>query len=449
MPRVGEDTAMASTNGSGFSRRTLLGAAGSAAAVGLLAACSSGTTGGGSSGGSAKPIQFWNQVWGGTAFNPLDKKITLAYKPKKGLGSASYQVVQWANFTQKYSTAVASNTNPAISSGGGTQAFLFESQGKIAYADDLLDSWKKIDLYDDFLPGLIDTLKTKNGYAAVPYNLDMRMWWYNKALLEDAGAEVPTDWDSYEAACKALKKKGVYGYGSGSGAGNFLGGHQLVSHMINNGGGLFNADQQPECVTDANIQAMEWVLGLVKNGYVDPRTASYTNQNAYDQYKAKKFGMGWDNLSLPTQVGAVASDMVVGSPLTGPSGGKGSLFFPNNIMMYKNTPSKEGTEAFATYYYQNMKPLWEQKTGIGLPVLKSIASLDVYKSDPNASKVLNEWQPISKTWGAPGTNQVFLNVTTVDGTPPMTTFAQGILSGRVTAKAALETLEKALKANAK
>ena len=137
------------------------------------------------------------------------------------------------------------------------------------------------------------------------------------------------------------------------------------------------------------------------------------------------------------------------NPIAGPHGDKACLVFENNIMMYKNTPSKEGTEAFATYYYQNMKPLWEQKTGIGLPPLRSIADLDVYKSDANASKALNEWQPISKTWGAPGTNQVFLNVTTVDGTPPMTTFTQSILSGRTSARQALETLDKALNAVAK
>ena len=53
-------------------------------------------------------------------------------------------------------------------------------------------------------------------------------------------------------------------------------------------------------------------------------------------------------------------------PLTGPAGKKGALYFPNNIMMYKNTPSQKASEAFLTYYYQNMKTLWTKKTGIGL-----------------------------------------------------------------------------------
>ena len=430
--------------GSGFTRRTLLGAGVSAAAVAALAACSTGGSSGGGGGNASKPLKFWNMPWGPQAFLTEDKRIVAAYKPKSGMGSATYQQIQWANFTQTFSTAVAANNGPAVSSGGGTTAFLFESQGKIAYADDLLDSWKKNGIYDDFLPGLVDTLKTKNGYAAIPYNLDMRLLWYRKDIMEQAGAEIPTDWDSFEAACKKLKAKGVYGYGTRSGAGAFTGFHILVSHMINNGGGLYNADQKPEVVTEANIQAIDWVLGLVKNGYVDPRSATYTSQNAYDQVSAGKFGMLWDGAGAPASVSATAAKQLLPtSPLTGPSGKKGALYFPNNIMMYKNTPSQKSSEAFLTYYYQNMKSLWTKKTGIGLPPLKSIADA-AYTTDPVNKKIIDEWQPISKTWGAPGSNVVFNGVTKVDGTQPGIDFTQAVLAGKTTARAALEKLQKGL-----
>jgi multiple sugar transport system substrate-binding protein len=124
---------------------------GGVAAATLLAACSST----GASGG--KPIKFWNMPWGNVKFTPLDKKITLGYKPSGSLPDATYQAVQWASFTTTFASAVASGTGPAVSSGSGTQAFQFSKQHHIAYADDLLDSWKKNGLYDDFLPGLLDT----------------------------------------------------------------------------------------------------------------------------------------------------------------------------------------------------------------------------------------------------------------------------------------------------
>ena len=432
-------------SGSGFTRRTLLGAGVSALAVGALAACS---TSGGGSGGSGKasgPLKFWNQPWGAPAFLTEDQRIAAAYKPKSGFGKVVYRQVQWANFTQTYSTAVAANTGPAVSSGGGTQAFLFESQGKIAYADNLLDSWKKNGIYDDFLPGLVDTLKTKNGYAAVPYNLDMRLFWYRKDLLDKAGVAAPTTWDEFEAACKGLKKLGIYGYGTYGGAGAFTAGHTLVAHMINNGGGLFDPDQKLNAVTPENIQAMDWVIGLVKNGYSDPRAGTYTSANAYAQMNANKFGMIWDGAGTPANVSAsVSSNLEVGTPLTGPTGKKGALYFPNNIMMYKNTPSQAASEAFLTYYYQNMKTLWTKKTGIGLAPLKSIVK-EAYADDPKTTAIVNNWQPISKTWGAPGQNTVFLNVTKVDGTQPMINFAQTILAGKTDAKTALTTLQNSLK----
>jgi multiple sugar transport system substrate-binding protein len=423
------------------SRRGLLGLGAAAASTALLAGCSTGSR----TGGAGKTMQFWNMPWGGPAFLAEDKRLVAAYKPASGMSAVTYRQVQWAGFNQTFATAVAANTNPAVSGGGGTQAFQFEKQGKIAYADDLLDSWKKNGIYDDFLPGLVDTLKTKHGYAAIPFNLDMRVFWYNKTLLESVGATPPTDWDSFEAACKALKTKGIYGYGTYAGAGAYTGGHSLVSHMINNGGGLFDEDQNPNCVTPENIEAVEWVLGLVKSGYVDPRAISYTSANAYSQVNAKKFGMIWDSAGTLASVdAATAKDLVVGDPLTGPSGKKGALYFPNNLMMYKNTPSQKSSEAFLTYYYQNMKTLWTKNTGIGLAPLKSIAKA-AYADDPNTTKIITDWQPISKTWGAPGQNTVFFNVTKVDGTQPMVNFAQNVLSGRATAKAALTTLQSALK----
>ena len=429
------------STGSSFSRRGFLGIAGGVAATAALAAC---TTGGG--GGSAKAIKFWNMPWGGTEFNPTDKKITLAYKPKSGLGAATYQEIQWANFTQTFSSAVASNTGPAVSSGGGTQAFQFAQQGKIAYADNLLDSWKKNGIYDDFFDGLVDTMKTDKGYAAVPYNLDVRISWYNKTLLQQAGVESPTTWDEYQSVCAALKKIGVYGFGQGAGAGNFTGSHILTAFMINNGGGLFNADLKPDCVTPENIEAMEFILGLVKSGYSDPAAATYTSANVQSQWKAKKFGFGWDGAGLAAgAVGDVASDLVVGSPLTSPSGKKGGLYFPNNIMMYKNTPSQASSEAFLTYYYQNMKELWTKNTGIGLPPLKSIADTSEFKASANNVKIVNEWQPIFKTWAAPGSTGLFYNIAnTVDGTAPMTTFSQSIFGGSTDAKTALTALQTSI-----
>jgi multiple sugar transport system substrate-binding protein len=437
---------------SGLSRRNFLqlGAA-AVAAPAVLAACGkSSGGGGGAAGGSTEPLKFWNMPWGQTKFNPLDQKITEAYAPAAGMPKMTYQVIQWANFNQTFASAVASKTNPAVSSGGGTQVFQFEDQGGISYVDELYDTWKQNGLYNDFLPGLIDTLKVDKGYAAIPYNLDMRVIWMNKALLDEAGAKVPTDWQSYLDAAEALKKNSIYGYGTGAGAGAYTGQHAIVCWMINNGGGLFDENKQPNCVTPENIEAVDFVLEMVSKGYVDPASSTYTSANVQSQWKAKKFALGYDTGGLPNNIsGDVVKDLEVVSPLTSPSGKKGALYFPNNIMVYKNNPNIKGTEAFLTYYYQNMAPLWTQETGIGLPPLTSITKTPEFQANKNNVKIIEEWQPISKTWAAPGTQANFLNVTTVDATPAMNVFTQSILGGKTDSKTALQKLQDEVKANLK
>ena len=436
---------------SGLTRRSFLALSAAAVATpALLAGCSNDSGGGAGGGGSTEPLKFWNMPWGQTAFNPLDEKITTAYEPAEGMPPMTYQVIQWANFTQTFASAVASRTNPAVSSGGGTQAFLFEDQGGLEYVDKLYETWKGNGLLDDFLPGLVDTLKVEKGYAAVPYNLDMRVIWMNKTLLDEAGVSMPTDWQSYLDAAAALKKNNIYGYGTGSGAGAYTGQHAIVCWMINNGGGLFDEEKQPNCVTPENVEAVNFVLEMVKKGYVDPASPTYTSANVQSQWKAKKFALGYDTGGLAANIGGdVAKDLQVISPLTSPSGKKGALYFPNNIMVYKNNPNVDGTFAFLTYYYQNMAPLWTQDTGIGLPPLTSISKTPEFQADKNKVRIIEEWQPISKTWAAPGSEANFLNVTTVDATPAMNVFTQSVLGGSTDATAALTKLQEAIKATMK
>ena len=424
-----------------FSRRGFLGIAAAAAAVPLLAACAPGGGGGGASGGSSGTLKFWDMPWGPQAYADEAKAIVTGYSPASGLPSASYQQIQWNNFYQTFSSAIASKTGPAVSSGAGFQAFQFAEQGAIAYADDLIASLKKSGKLDDFLPGTVETMKTPDGYAAVPWQADLRVLWYRKSLLEQAGVEAPTDWASYIEASKALAKNGVYGFGIGAGAGNSVGSQTLLSLMVNNGGGLFDKDQNPDAVTDANIAAMDFVRELIALGAVAPGAASFTADNVFEQWTNKTVGMGWHTAGLQHVLDD--DDVVVASPLTAYSGDTGTLGYVNNLMMYTNTPSQEGSEAFLTAYLDDMKVLWDKKLIESLPVMKSIVNSEAFQSDTEWVKIVDEWQPVSKplSWQA---EALFADLAAVDGGQGLQQFTQAILGGQTDSRTALETLQTEL-----
>lgn len=429
-----------------FSRRTFLAyVAALAPTVPLLAACSTGGGSGSGGGGASTPLKFWDMPWGGDNFLNAEKALVKTYQPAGGLPTAEYQLIQWDNFYQNFSTAVASRSGPAVSSGGGFQAFQFADQGAIAYADKVVDAMKKDGTYDDFVPGLIDSFKTAKGYVAIPWAIDIRVLWYRKSLLEKAGTQVPTDWDSYRAAGRALKKIGVYGFGTGAGSGNSLGNQSIMTMILNNGGGLFDEGGKLNTVTDANVAAVDFIMSLAKDGIVDPNSVSYTSDNMLAQWKSNKFGMGVGYQGLTIDVGSTDGDLAVMSPITSSSGKKGTIVYIPNLMMYTDTPSQEGSEAFLLWYVKNIKKYWTPGVVALLPAFKSIAATPEFQKDQDNVKIINEWAPLAKTLAANSPAQ-FSALAAVDGGSAINQFAQTVLAAQGTPTEALKKLEDGLRA---
>lgn len=423
-----------------FSRRGFLGLTAAAATVPLLAACGGGSSSSSSGGGA---IKFWDMPWATPAYNDAAKKITEAYAPTGSNGKAGYQIIQWNNFYQTFSSAIASKTGPAVSTGGGFQAFQFEQQGQIAYADKVVEALKKNGQFDDFLPGVLEPFKSDKGYVAIPWQLDMRVFWYRKSLFDQAGVALPTDWASLLEAGKALKKIGAVGFGTGAGAGNNFGNHSMIMMMVNNGGGVFTKDGHLDVMNDRNVEAIEFLLELHSNGIIDPAAVSYTTDNMSAQWKDKKIGFGVFQAGAAERIGDTSGDFAVASPIAGPHGDKGTLVFPNNIMMYKNTPSQESSEAFLVYYMSQLKQLWQQKLMAALPVFKSITELPEFASNANNVKIVKEWQPIAKTFASQGST-LNANLAVLDGGQALNQFTQTILTGKTDAKSALTAFQAGL-----
>lgn len=415
----------------------------SAAATGLaLAGCSDSGSGGS---GSGAELKFWDMPWGLPGYSDVASDLIAGYSGGENGANVSYQAIQWNNFNQTFASAIASGTGPAVSSGGAFQAFQYAEQGSIIYADNVIEKLKESGAYDDFIPGVIDEMKTDEGYVAVPWLIDIRAMWYRKSLLEQAGAEVPTDWESLKEAGKALKKIDVYGFGVGAGPGHNLGQHVMISFMINNGGGWFDEEGELDCVTDRNIEAMEFIRELGSLGIIDPGSVAYTSDNLLTQWEEGQVGMGMYGPSLHLQLGDGGEDILVTSPLTGPHGDQGTMRSVNNLMMYTDTPSQEESEAFLLWYLDNMGHYWEQGLLQTMPARKSIAELPAVADDAQLSKVFNEWSAIGRSQ-ASRSSTLSADLAALDGNQQLQQFAQTILEGSTPAETALTTLQDQLSA---
>ncbi|GGU41610.1 ABC transporter substrate-binding protein [Streptomyces coeruleorubidus] len=417
----------------GSRRRAFLGLLGAAATAPLLSACGSAT--------ASRAIRFWDLPWGPPAYSSLAERITRGYRTVDGARGASYQSVPWNNYYMTFATGVAAGKGPAISTGASFQAFLFEQQGAIHHADNVVEELHAAGANDIFLPGVLDTMRTADGYVGIPWQLDMRVLWYNKRVLDETGVSVPTDWDSLLDAGRRLKRAGHYGYGTGAGAGNTAGTQMLIGLMLGNGGGLFDPDGNPDCVTDRNIEAMDFAQELVKEKIIDPACLGYSADNVLGQWKSGEVAMGIHDSGLPSRVGTTGDLLDVASPLTGPHGDKAALYYVNNLMMYRSPATRPAaTERFLRYYLQHLQTYWDEGLITTLPVLKSIAGSEALARDPRQVKIVREWQPISRTYAERGTARL----AAVDGGSALYRFTQTILRGDTGSRQALATLQKSI-----
>jgi multiple sugar transport system substrate-binding protein len=432
--------------GNPLSRREFLGVAGAAALTPLLA------KGAGIKrfmpAGSGGNLGLWNGAWPIPQTDNLSTKLVSEFKYQDY--TATYEVLS-GNIYEVVEAALAAQKGPAVAGGYAYMAFQYADQGEILSANNVVAALKANGDYDDYVTSAeFSNLKVPGlGYVAVPWGVDTRVLWYNETLLKKAGADVPTDWPSYLAACAKLKKIGVYGYVTAAATSNAAyGTHTLAFWMLDNGGGMFDEAGNADCLYTRNVEAVEMLLEMVKSGYVDPGSIGYTDTDVYTELKSGRVGMTLANPTIPEETGTspVTGPFKVMSPLTGPHGNKATLQYLKNFMMFKHTPSAEASEALLLYWIElfgGKGSLFARGNTGAVPIRKSVINSPVVQSNPQLAKIVKEWVPIALEESA-RCPHLFAGLATVDNGTAMLTCIQEILEGSTTATAALTKLQQGI-----
>lgn len=112
------------------------------------------------------------------------------------------------SYIQKYETLAAANKLPELFDTDATPfAKKLADQGRMIDAEKLLES---LDLYDDYRPAALNYQRFDDGSLyMIPFEFQLEFFWYNTALFEQAGVEVPESLDDIPAMCTALSESGI------------------------------------------------------------------------------------------------------------------------------------------------------------------------------------------------------------------------------------------------
>ncbi|MBB5753146.1 ABC transporter substrate-binding protein [Prosthecomicrobium pneumaticum] len=385
-------------------------------------------------------LNFWDMIWGPPEYIDAAKGLVDQFNTEHPEIKVEYRSVPWNNWYQTFVTAIGAGTAPDVSTGAGYQAVQLYDLGAIRPVDDLVEEMKASGDLDDFLPGTVDTLRYDDHYVALPWGLDIRVWFYRKDLLEAAGIAVPTNWQELRDAAKALTKDGKYGVVA---SGDTGGSHYIYNAILNNGGGLFTADRKLDLKSERNVEALQYLAGMAADGSVSPASVGYNSDDRRGAFTRGEAAFMLDGPGAIDQAGDQAANIGIVPPLAGPHGDKGTIFWVNNIMVYQQTQHPEEVKTFLKWWSKNQKELWTKGRSGQLPTRASIAADPYFTGSPSRSYVLENYVPTGKTT-ATQAEGIFPALNEVEGEGVMQTLVQEIWQGKDLG-ASLDTAEQRLR----
>ncbi len=183
-----------------------------------------------------------------------------------------YEYIPSEDLTTKIKTLAGSNDLPDV--------FAYESGKPIVElieADKIVDIGAELarigstDFVTPSATSLLETLSDTDTIYDLPLGLNVEGFWYNKALFEEAGIEVPETMDDFEKALETLYKAGIQPLVAGGASGETWGSTRLVNAVtvrtVGNDAMKKAADGEAKYTDEGYVAAAQKIADWAAAGY--------------------------------------------------------------------------------------------------------------------------------------------------------------------------------------
>ena len=209
-----------------------------------------------------------------TEFNAANENINLVV-----------DVVSWNDIYTVVNTRIANGEAPDLLN---IDVFAdYQADGLLLPASD----WVSEKTYAKFFPSFLAESVVDDVVWAVPDLASARALYYNADILAAAGVEVPTTWEELKAACEAIQAYDSSIYPWGVDMTTDEGQACFAYYAWNNGGGFVDADGNWTLNSAENVEAVEFITGLVKAELTNTDPTTETRYDLQDKFAAGQLAM--------------------------------------------------------------------------------------------------------------------------------------------------------------
>ncbi|WP_067782777.1 ABC transporter substrate-binding protein [Actinomyces vulturis] len=368
-------------------RRAFLAGAAAAAALTLAACSSPGGVGGNeevSEGGvegerTGKTLVFYLSA--GRDYKAY-MDVIAAFEKEHNI-KVDIQQYQWGDLKQKLMADFLSGSVPDITEEpGGFWSTRFGQQGDIMSLNNFLD--KDPGFLDDFVPAGLEVRQADGQTYAIPLHLTMGgLVFANKEMLDAAGVAMPSTWDEFKSASKAIQDSGVeYGCALNN---DFSYG---IPWLLQNGVTYTTEGDTPMTPPEAAVEALNFQKDLIYTDHLAPVPVASNEYSAPRKtLTTKRAGL---ILTGPWDIGAIRKEdpdfpLAVGLPLKGKER-KTTIAGSGLMIPAKSQNAELAWELIKAMTAPEVQEAVTEETGMAMS-RKSWADSPVVKDDPILSVV--------------------------------------------------------------
>lgn len=217
------------------------------------------------------------------------------------------------------------------------------------------------ELFEDFFPAFIEQSVIDDTVWAVPDLASARALYYNVDMFEEVGIDVPTTWGELEdVADEILDFYDGEVYPWGIDMTTDEGQAAFAYYTWGNDGGFVDENNDWAVNSDANVEAIEFAISLVENGYTNPNPETQTRYDLQDLFAAGKMAMVIAPNSMPTYAADKDSTINMSTAPIPANEGKtsSSVGVMDRIMAFKDDDApdqdarNEAIGKFLTFFYE-------------------------------------------------------------------------------------------------
>jgi multiple sugar transport system substrate-binding protein len=339
-------------------------------------------------------------VWAMGAEGEKLSVLADAFMKENPDAKVSITPVPWDGAHNKLAAAIAGQETPDVTMLGTTWVGEFAKTGALDVTPPDFVQEK------DFFPGAWETGVVDGTSYSVPWYVETRLLFVNKAAAEKAGiSSPPKTWDELTQAVKDLQAKGGSKFGIYLQPGQ-TGSWQTVMPLVwQNGGDIYDGKQFTLDTAEV-VAALDYYKSFYDSGLASrDRLREGESEPKLLSGEVGSFVSGPWHIGLLNDLGGKGKYELW--PMPSGSGDFTSFIGGSNMAVFKNTKNRDGAWKFVSYlmrpdvqvkWYKTVADLpavqaaWDDKTLAGDPLLKMFGDqLDKAKAPPS----IPTWEQIA------------------------------------------------------